>query len=140
MTVDPDLGPIDPTLFTWPSDAPRLRGSECGDCLWREFPFTGACGNCGSDAVSAYLLPSRGRVWSFTTQEFELKKPFIGAAEARFSLGYVDLDGLAVEGHFTVPPSEVRTRAPIGTEMELVVVPFAEGTVTYAFKPVNEDD
>lgn len=140
MTAITDPRPVDPTLFTWPSETPQLRGSVCGDCSWREFPFTGSCGRCGSESASEYLLPRRGTVWSFTTQEFELKLPYSGEAGRLFSLGYVDFDGLAVEGHFTVDPSEARTLAPIGTEMEVVVVPFTDDTVTYAFKPAGEED
>jgi len=140
MTANTDAKPIDPSLFTWPTASPQLRGSECGACGWREFPFTGSCGRCGENSATEYLLPRRGRVWSFTTQEFELKPPFIGDPDMRFSLGYVDFDGLAVEGHFTVLPADVRALAPIGTLMEVVVVPFTDQTVTYAFAPVSEED
>jgi uncharacterized OB-fold protein len=140
MTASADLRPVDSSLFTWPSDTPQLRGSQCDECGWREFPFTGTCGRCGLDSASEYLLPRRGKVWSFTTQEFELKPPYVGEPGRLFSLGYVDFDGLAVEGHFTTSPGDVRTEAAIGTEMEVVVVPFIDGTVTYAFQPVSEEN
>lgn len=128
---------IDPTLFTWPSERPELRGTRCRTCSWQAFPLRQACPRCASSDVTEELLPRTGVVWSFTTQAFPLKSPYTGPSEATFTLGYVDLDGLKVEARLEVPVESARTSVAIGTPVELVIVPFGDGTVTYAFRPVG---
>jgi uncharacterized OB-fold protein len=90
------------------------------------------------------LLPRRGRLWAWTTQEFPPPSPpYAGATGADFApygIGYVELPGsVRVESRLTdADPA----RLTIGMEMELVVVPFRtddDGTevVTFAFQPVG---
>lgn len=129
--------PIDSTLFTWPADEPRLRGSLCRACAWRTFPVRSSCPRCASEELQEQVLPRVGRVWSFTTQEFQLKEPYVGP-DAPFVLGYVDLDGLKVEARLDVPVADARTAVAIGTEVELVVVPLTESGLTYAFRPLEQ--
>lgn len=90
--------------------------------------------------MAEHQLPSRGRLWAWTTQEFPPPSPPYagptGAAFVPFGVGYVQLgDEVRVESRLT-QMSDLR----IGMEMELVLVPFridAEGNevVTFAFQP-----
>jgi uncharacterized OB-fold protein len=92
--------------------------------------------------MAEHLLPRRGRLWAWTTQEFPPPAPPYagptGDAFEPYAVGYVALaDAVKVETRLT------RTTAlRIGMEMELVLVPFrsdADGTetVTFAFRPVG---
>jgi uncharacterized OB-fold protein len=136
--------PIAPDLFTWPSDEPRLLGSRCNACSTIVFPAASACPRCGSDDVSRHELGRRGRLWTFTTQDYLPKEPYTGPETeddfAGFGLGYIELpDEVMVEARLTEHSVDA---LEIGMEMELVVVPFRtdpDGTVvvTYAFAPVR---
>jgi uncharacterized OB-fold protein len=100
--------------------------------------------NCSSVDVEAVELDNRGTLWTFTTQSFRPKDPYIGPEDVDadwvpFGVGYVDLGGaIRVEGRLTEgDPTKLR----IGMEVELVVIPFGtddEGDeiVNYAFAPV----
>lgn len=89
------------------------------------------------------MLARRGLLWSFTVQGFRPKSPPYAGTEAAeafvpFGVGYVDLEDLIVEARLTVSnPARLR----IGMEMELVVVPFPDGSdgavLTYAFQPAE---
>jgi uncharacterized OB-fold protein len=136
--------PIAEGLFTFPSDDPHLIGSRCLDCGQLAFPKQGACMNCSSVDVEAVELDNRGTLWTFTTQSFRPKDPYIGPEDVDtdwvpFGVGYVDLGGaIRVEGRLTEgDPAKLR----IGMEVDLVVIPFGtddEGDeiVNYAFAPV----
>jgi uncharacterized OB-fold protein len=89
-------------------------------------------------------LGRRGRLWTFTTQEYLPKEPYEGPETeetfAGYALGYVELPGeVMVEARLTEADP---TRLEIGMELELVLVPFRiedDGTevTTYAFAPVE---
>ena len=53
-----------------------------------------------------------------------------------YGVGYVEFEGQArVEGRLTeADPSKLR----IGMTMETVLIPFGDGRVTYAFRPVED--
>jgi uncharacterized protein len=135
--------PVADGIFTWPSDEPRLVGSRCTECGIVTFPSQGSCPRCASTAMEERLLPRRGRLWAWTTQEFPPPSPpFEGArgeAFEPFGVGYVELDGeVKVETRFTEADPE---RLAAGMEMELVVVPFridddGNEVVSFAFRPV----
>jgi len=81
------------------------------------------------------LLPPRGTLWTWTTQGFEPKPPFIPDGDGEFepyAVGYVEFPGyLRVEGRLTeAEPDRLR----IGMPMRVVAVPRGEG-VGYAFAP-----
>jgi uncharacterized OB-fold protein len=131
-----------PDVFTWPSDAPQLIGGRCRSCEAIVFPQQPSCARCGSTEMVEHLLPRRGTLWTFTTQEFLPKEPYAGGETAEtfrpYGVGLVQLgDELRVEGRLTVSdPSELR----IGMEVQLVVIPFRDdpdGTriMTFAFEP-----
>jgi uncharacterized OB-fold protein len=88
------------------------------------------------------LLPRRGRLWAWTTQEFPPPSPpYVGptgAAFVPFGVGYVELAGdVKVETRLTQTDG-----LRIGMDMELVLVPFrtdddGNEVVTFAFRPVR---
>lgn len=135
--------PVDPTLFTWPDEAPRLLGSECRDCGTIVFPAQTSCPACCSDQIVQRRLGTRGRLWTWTIQSFPPKPPFAGPATPEafrpYGVGYVELPGeTRVETPLTVGDPE---QLCIGMEMELTFVPLntdAEGreVMTFAFRPV----
>lgn len=135
--------PFAPDVFTWPSDEPQLCGGRCDDCSAVTFPASPSCPRCGSTAVSDHLLPRRGTLWTWTTQEFLPKEPYASGETMEtfrpFGIGVVQLgDEVKVEGRLTLnDPKEIE----FGMEMELVIYPFRvddDGTevMSYAFQPV----
>jgi uncharacterized OB-fold protein len=137
--------PIADGLFTWPAEEPRLIGGRCAACGTTTFPHQDGCPRCGAPGLEEQLLPRRGRLWAWTTQEFPPPTPPYAGSHGPdfepFGVGYVELPGaLRVEARLTEHRPE---RLRVGMEMELVIVPFGtdeEGTerVTFAFQPVEE--
>lgn len=134
-----------PDVFTWPADEPRLIGGRCAECSAVTFPQQGSCARCGSVEVEQHLLPRRGTLWTFTTQEFLPKEPYAGGETMEtfqpYGVGIVQLgDEVKVEARLTLAdPEQLR----IGMELELAIVPFRvdpDGTevLTFAFAPVEE--
>ena len=133
--------PVSAGVFTWPSDDPRLIGSRCTACGIVTFPTQGSCPRCPSTEMEERLLPRRGALWAWTTQEFPPPAPpYVGPTGPAFvpyGVGYVELaDEVRVETRLTT------TKAlRIGIDMELVLVPFrtdddGNEVVTFAFRPV----
>lgn len=90
-------------------------------------------------------LPTRGPLYTWTTQEFLPKEPYIGPETAKtfepWAVGYVELGGqLRVEGRlFDVDLADL----DFGMEFEVVVRPFRitdDGTevYTFGFAPVSD--
>jgi uncharacterized OB-fold protein len=136
--------PIAEGIFTWPADDPQLIGSRCAACEIVTFPAQGSCPRCASTAMAQHLLPRRGSLWAWTTQDFPPPSPPYagptGSAFVPFAVGYVELPGeVRVETRLTeADPGRLRH----GMEMELVVVPFrtdddGNEVVTFAFRPVG---
>lgn len=100
------------------------------------FPLRAACPACAG-AVERFLLPRSGTLWTWTTQGFEPKPPYVGP-EGEFvpyAVGYVELPGaLRVEGVLTDSDPE---RLRIGQAMEVVAVELG-GLRTFAFAPFDE--
>jgi len=138
--------PVAEGLFTWPpgDSAPlRLIGSECVACGLVSFPAASDCVRCASTESKQRLLADRGRLWTYTTQDFRPPSPPYDGPEAfePYSVGYVELPGeLLVEARLTEPdPDKLR----IGQEMRLTLVPYTvrdDGTevMTFAFAPAEE--
>ena len=134
--------PVAEGVFTWPSDEPRLIGGRCSACGMVAFPAQGSCPRCASTEMAGHLLPRRGRLWAWTTQEFPPPSPpYTGPKDETFApygVGYVQLgDEVKVETRLT-QTSGLR----IGMEMELVLVPFrtddaGNEVVSFAFRPVG---
>jgi uncharacterized OB-fold protein len=79
-------------------DPVALKGSACADCGAHVFPAQASCPMCASVAVAEVALPTEGTVWSWTTQHFAPKAPYRTDEFAPFSIGYVDLGPVIVEG------------------------------------------
>jgi uncharacterized OB-fold protein len=112
----------------------RLVAGRCADCASAMFPLRERCQACGGPVVRE-LLPARGTLWTWTTQGFEPKPPYV-ADDGEFvpyGVGYVEFRGfLRVEGRLTRADG-----LEIGMPMEVVAVERA-GRITYAFRPVDE--
>jgi uncharacterized OB-fold protein len=138
--------PIADGIFTLPSDsaAPQLIGGKCDDCGLVTFPRQASCARCASQAMSEHLLPRRGRLWAWTTQDFPPPTPPYSGPSGDdfvpFGVGFVELPGeVKVESRLTVADPAVLKN---GMELELTLVPFrtdADGNevLTFAFAPVG---
>jgi uncharacterized OB-fold protein len=134
--------PFAPDVFTWPSAEPQLIGSRCAKCSATTFPAQSGCPRCGSVEMERRLLPRRGTLWAWTTQEFLPKAPYAGgeteATFRPFGVGLIQLgDEVKVEARLTTADPEL---LKIGAEMELTIFPFRidcdTEVVSFAFKPV----
>ena len=139
--------PVAEGLFTWPPDEPRLIGARCAGCRLIAFPAGPPCQRCGGTAFTETLLPDRGTLWTFTTQDFRPPSPPYDGADTAgtfqpYALGYVELAGeVMVEARLTEPDP---ARLAIGQPMRLAIVPYtvrADGTevMTFAFAPADGD-
>src|SRR5690606_21297137 len=105
-----------PDVFTWPADEPQLIGGRCTECAAVTFPKQGSCARCGSLEVVEELLPRRGTLWTFTTQEFLPKEPYAGGETVEtfrpYGVGLVQLDDVVrVESRLTeADPEKLRIR------------------------------
>ena len=137
--------PIAEELFTWAADEPRLLGSRCVDCETTVFPAQGSCPGCGGLSVQRVELPSRGTLWTWTTQSFPpVVPPYLGASEHSefepFGIGWVSLsDQLMIESRLTENDPD---KLEFGMSVELTLTPVAiddEGNeiVSFAFRPVT---
>lgn len=131
-----------------PVGSPQLIGGKCRACGLVTFPRQSSCARCSGVEIAEHPLPRRGRLWAWTTQDFQPPSPpYTGPTGEDFEpygVGFIELAGeVRVESRLTVADPEVLRN---GMEMELVVVPFREiddGTgktvvVTFAFAPVTE--
>jgi uncharacterized OB-fold protein len=134
--------PHPPDVFTWPSDEPQLIGARCDACGAIAFPMATACPRCGTPDMAEHLLPRRGTLFTWTTQDFLPKEPYASGETAEtfqpYGIGLVQLgDEVKVEARLTEADPE---KLDFDMEVELVVVPFrVDGdttTVTFAFRPV----
>jgi uncharacterized OB-fold protein len=138
--VDATARAIDPGLFTWPSDEPRLIGSRCRSCGLVNFPAADGCSRCTANDTEEHLLASTGELWTWTVQGFRPKSPpYEGPVDfTPYLVGYVALPGeVKVE---TLIVGTTADDVEIGMPMELVIIPFEssvtnEPLVTFAFQP-----
>ncbi len=134
---------IDPLVFEWPSDNPRLLAQQCNDCNDIEFPQALACPKCGSTNIKVIELNDKGTLWTWTSQEFHVKglKDYKDAKDFKtYYLGYVELkDQIMVETRLLVDSQD---EIKIGMPMQLEIYKFreeADGTETmgYGFRPIK---
>lgn len=122
--------PIDPNLFAQ-LDPPLLAGAFAADGEV-VFPATTTVAGHSAEQVERRALPGRGTVWTWTTQTFAPKPPYV-APESGFEpfvVGYVDLGEVLVE-------SRIIGEVAIGDEVELRLLPLSDSTFTYAFEKVT---
>jgi uncharacterized OB-fold protein len=109
---------IDDDLVTEVDGERRLVGARCTACGTHTFPVQAGCPRCGG-TTEPTALPTRGTVWSWTVQRIAPKSPFVVEGEYEpFTVGYVDLGPLKVEGRIT---GRAAGEFPIGTPVTLVV-------------------
>jgi uncharacterized OB-fold protein len=127
---------LDPTVMT---AEPRLLGSRCSTCATVTFPRQTSCPRCTSVDVAEWPLATRGTLWTWTVQCFEPKEPYVSDSPFEpYGVGYVELPGeVRVEARLTESDPE---RLRIGMAMELTSIPAAGGKVTFAFRPVLEEE
>lgn len=126
------LAPIAPGV--WTDEAPpRLIGGKRAD---GEIVFPMPAGDAAA-ALEPVALSRKGRLWSWTRQDFEPKSPYDGPQPfVPFLLGYVELPEVVVETRIVnTTLGDLR----LGMTMGLVIVPFDETREIYAFEPVGED-
>lgn len=123
---------VDEALFA-SLDPVALLASACRGCGAHVFPASSSCPVCTGVDVEPVPLPTTGTVWSWTTQHFAPKAPYRTDGFAPFSIGYVDLGPVIVEGWLTG-----RTTWEIGEAVHLVLAKAwtEDGVVvhTYAFE------
>jgi uncharacterized protein len=137
--------PIAENLFTWPSNDPRLLGSQCRRCGVVTFPAQAGCPACCSEDTKAIELERRGTLWTWTVQGFLPNRPPYDGPETPetfkpFAVGYVELPGqVRVETRIKTDDLD---RLRIGMEMELVVEKYIErdgkDVMAFFFQPVDE--
>jgi uncharacterized protein len=134
--------PIADDLFTWPAEVPQLIGNSCSNCGTVTFPRRTGCARCGSVDIQPRTLPGTGTLWSWTSQGFVPKAPFIGEliGDGPWYVGVIDLGReVRVESLLAgVTMDSLR----IGMPMRLVIIPFhadesGNEVVTYAFAPAD---
>jgi uncharacterized OB-fold protein len=94
--------------------------------------------------MEEHLLPRRGTLWTWTTQDFLPKEPYASGETNEtfrpYGVGLVQLgDEVRVEARLTeADPAKL----DFGMEVQLVVVPFRDDgdttVVTFAFEPIQE--
>lgn len=126
---------VDESLFA-SLDPVVLKGSACASCGAHVFPALGSCPMCTGTEVSETVLPTEGTVWSWTTQRFAPKAPYRTDGFAPFSIGYVDLGPVIVEGWLIG-----RTTWTIGEPVHLTLAHAwtdeGESVQTFAFEPAG---
>ena len=142
MVPDDAQIPIAEGLFTWPAEDPSLIGSKCRACGEVAFPSQPSCPDCAGEDCSEILLSRRGRLWTWTIQNFPPPPPYGGDPEdfVPFGVGYVELpEGVRVEARLS---ENDPARLEIGMEMELFIEAFGRDEdgrerVTFAFRPLR---
>lgn len=137
--------PIAEGLFTWPSNDPRLLGSKCKNCGVVLFPAQSSCPACCTEDSDVIELERRGKVWTFTIQNFLPNRPPYEGPETPetfkpYGVGYIELaDQTRVEARIQ---TDDISKLHIGQDVELVVEKYIErdgkDIISYFFKPVDE--
>jgi uncharacterized OB-fold protein len=143
MTDGGEAKLVDPELIGGTVQQPRLIGSVCGRCGTVTFPRQASCPRCTSEEVHARELATRGELWTWTIQCFAPKAPpYLPGGVERFEpygVGYIELPGeVRVEARLTEnEPDRLRIGMPM--ELTLIPLPGASDTLTFAFRPVEEE-
>jgi uncharacterized protein len=74
-----------PDISTWPDDDPQPIGSQCAACAATMFPVQPRCPKCSAGEMSEVLLPRRGTLMAWTTQEFPPGPPYTGPTGKAFA-------------------------------------------------------
>ncbi len=123
------LAPIAADLWTTEAQ-PRLIGGRLpsGKIV---FPFPE--GDAARD-VEPFALSRSGKLWSWTSQDFQPKAPYDGPEPfVPFLLGYVELPGEVIVETRIVDATLADLK--LGMAMEFIVTPFDDNRSTFAFRP-----
>jgi uncharacterized OB-fold protein len=133
---------IDDSLVEGLPDDPVLVGSRCRSCGTVAFPSQASCPRCTGLDVERYPLSRRGTLWSFTTQRFAPKTPYLAAAAPfrPFGVGYVELDGkVRVESRLIADDlGSLQIGMPMELTLEALHDDGGEQVLTFAFKPAEQ--
>jgi uncharacterized OB-fold protein len=135
---------VDPELIGGTVQEPRLIGSACERCGTVTFPRQSSCPRCTSEDVHTHELATRGALWTWTIQCFAPKAPPYPEAGVEefepYGVGYIELPGeVRVEARLT-ESDPGRLRIGMAMELTLVHVPGSSERLTFAFRPVEEDE
>jgi uncharacterized OB-fold protein len=144
MTETRTVQLIDPDVIGGTIEEPRLIGSVCAECGTVTFPRQRSCPRCTSEDVQSRELATRGELWSWTIQCFAPKAPpyLPGGVEEfePYGVGYIELPGeVRVEARLTESAPE-RLRIGMLMDVTLIPVPGAPDKLTFAFRPVEDDE
>ncbi|MCY4040279.1 MAG: OB-fold domain-containing protein [Gammaproteobacteria bacterium] len=137
--------PIAEGLFTWPSNDPRLLGSQCQECAVVTFPAQSGCPACGSVNVKIIELAREGTLWTWTIQGFYPQRPPYDGPETPenfkpFGVGYIELPG-QVRVQSRIKTKDV-SKLRIGMNMRFLVEKYIERdgkqVMCYFFQPSDE--
>ena len=114
-----------------------LRGNYCPACKLTFFPSRVNCAKCCALLTKEAILPSTGKVASFTTIH---RKPPNSVIEAPYTVGEIDIGkGINVISIIRADPKEIK----IGMKVELLFEKLREDSegndlVVYAYKPAKK--
>lgn len=137
--------PIGEGLFTWPSNDPRLLGSECQNCGVVTFPAQGSCPSCSSTETKNIEMEREGTLWTYTIQCFLPNRPPYDGPETPetfkpFAVGYVELPN-QTRVQTRIKTNDIES-LKIGMPMTLVVEKYVErdgkDVIAYFFQPTSE--
>jgi uncharacterized OB-fold protein len=136
------LTPIDPDLWSNGGE-PHLMG---GRLPTGEIVFPMPQGD-AAEGVEPYKLSRKGKLWSWTSQDFLPKEPYEGPGSGEgegppdfvsFLIGYVELPGeVIVESRIV---DATLDELKLGMPMEFCIVPFSDRHTTFAFRPQKEGE
>lgn len=123
----------------WDDDTVRLVGGRCNDCATVTFPRLDGCPRCGAVDIASHALPTSGTLWTWTTQGFPVKAPYLGTTDDEFQpyvLGYVDLGEVRVESWLLADPDGLEIGMPMMLTTFVLDAPPPRGPVrSFAFVP-----
>jgi len=143
MLEQTDFTPVAEGLVAGTATHPELIGSACRRCGTVTFPRQASCPRCTSVDVAERRLARTGMRWTWTIQCFAPKSPpYAGTTGEDFEpcgVDYVELPGeVRVEARLTEADPN---RLLIGRPMELTLIPAPgdPGRVTFAFRPLEDE-
>src|SRR4051794_33054495 len=97
MTTTPPIAAGILRLADGAGGSPQLIGGKCQSCGLVMFPQQSSCAKCSGIEITEHVLPSRGRLWAWTTQDFQPPSPpYTGPSGEDFvpyGIGFVELPG-----------------------------------------------
>lgn len=136
------MEPVLEGWFTLDEADPHLLGSQCDDCGSYYFPKLRGevkfCRNpdCDSEAFTEVELSRTGKLWSYTSAEYQPPPPFVAKdPHEPYAIAAVELEkekmivlGAVVDG---IAPGELE----VGMAMELALESLNDGKVTWKWRP-----